>query len=86
MAYQLKSLAQIWFEQWKSERKNDCPIPWEKFKDAFLDCFFPLELRKAKMKEFMNLKQGSMSVREYSLKINNLSKYDLMLVANLGVE
>lgn len=42
---------------------------------AFLNWFLPLELKEAKMVEFMNLKQGSMSMREYALMFNQLSKY-----------
>ncbi|MCF7184099.1 retrotransposon gag domain-containing protein, partial [Corynebacterium sp. MC-13] len=80
--YQLKGVAQIWYTQWKEEKGNNNVILWEEFKAAFLNRFFPLELRKAKIMEFMNLKQGSMSVREYALKFNQLSKYALHLVAN----
>ncbi|WMV57975.1 hypothetical protein MTR67_051360, partial [Solanum verrucosum] len=39
------------------------------------DRFFPRELVEAKAQEFMNLKQGSMSVQEYRLKFTQLSKY-----------
>ena len=74
-AYQLKGVAQIWFEQWKELREGDTPATWDEFKSAFLDHLFPLELREAKMREFMNLKQGNMTVREYSLKFTTLSKY-----------
>ena len=41
----------------------------------FLDRFFPLELREAKVLDFINLRQGSMSVREYSLKFTQLTRY-----------
>jgi len=51
-------------------------------KMAFLDRFFPLELREQKLVEFMNLRQGNMSVKEYSLKFTQLSKYAPTLVAN----
>lgn len=54
---------------------DDGPITWEDFKVAFLDRFFALELRDAKMREFINLKQGSMSVRKYALKFSKLSKH-----------
>ncbi|XP_049345422.1 uncharacterized protein LOC125809933 [Solanum verrucosum] len=68
-SYQLKDLAQIWYEQWKGERpKGAGSINWEVFKEAFLDRFFSLELREQKLVEFMNLRQGGMSVKEYSLK------------------
>ena len=45
------------------------------FQDTFLDKFFPLEMREAKIEEFMNLRQGSMTVKEYCLKFNQLAKY-----------
>ena len=47
-AYQLKGLAQIWFNQWKASRVlDDGPITWDEFKVAFLDHYFPMELRVA---------------------------------------
>ncbi|WMV54906.1 hypothetical protein MTR67_048291 [Solanum verrucosum] len=36
-AYQLKWVAQIWFNQWKEARPEEAgPIEWERFKSAFL--------------------------------------------------
>lgn len=40
-----------------------------------LDCFFFLELREAKIQQFINLKYGSICTREYALKFMQLSKY-----------
>ena len=75
-AYQLKGIAQIWFNQWKASRAfDDGPITWEEFKVAFLNHYFPMELREAKMREFLNLKQGGMGVRDYVLRFSKLSKY-----------
>jgi len=37
--------------------------------------FFPRELREAKVREFLTLKQESMSVHEYNLKFTQLSCY-----------
>ncbi|XP_069148273.1 uncharacterized protein [Solanum lycopersicum] len=39
-------------------------------------------MREAKVEEFINLKQGSMTVREYSLKFVKLSRYANFLVSN----
>ena len=39
-------------------------------------------MRETKVKEFINLKQGSITVREYSLKFVKLSKYATSLVSN----
>ncbi|KAH0695924.1 hypothetical protein KY289_013406 [Solanum tuberosum] len=58
------------------------PINWEVFKKAFLDRFFPREKREAKVEEFINLRQGGISVQEYSFKFTKLSKYAPSLVSN----
>lgn len=74
-AYQLKSVAQVWFNQWKAERVDNGLMDGEESKVTFLDFFFPLVLRKAKVIDIINLNQGNMSVGEYSLMFTNLSKY-----------
>ena len=58
------------------------PIDWENFKATFLGRFFPLEMRK--VLEFINLRQGSMSVSNYAIKFTQLSKYSPTKVANCG--
>ena len=50
-------------------------ITWGAFKTTFLERFFPLELRERKMQEFINLRKGGMSVKEYIHKFTQLSKY-----------
>ena len=57
-------------------------MTWEIFKKAFLDLFFPREMREAKVMEFINLHQGCMSVHEYSLKFTKLSEYAPSLVSD----
>jgi len=80
---QLRDVAQIWHELWKDNRPiGEGSIEWEEFKREFLDRFFPLELRELKMQEFINLKQGGMSVKEYSLKFTQLSKYAPTIVGD----
>ncbi|WMV33106.1 hypothetical protein MTR67_026491 [Solanum verrucosum] len=82
-SYQLKNVAHIWFTQSKENRCTDTiPITWECFSETFLDRFFPRELREAKSQEFMNFRQGYMTVQEYRLKFTQLSKYAPHMVAN----
>ncbi|WMV58090.1 hypothetical protein MTR67_051475 [Solanum verrucosum] len=57
-------------------------IEWEEFKSAFLDRFFPLEMRETLVLEFINLRQGDMSVEEYALRFNQLSRYVPILVSD----
>ena len=58
------------------------PIEWERFKSVFLDRFFPLEVRGALVLEFIKLRQGNMSVKEYALRFTQLSKYAPSRVAD----
>lgn len=55
----------------------------KEFSSDFLDHFFPYELRKAKAKEFVYLKQGNMSVKEYVLKFTQLSLYAPELISSV---
>ena len=47
---------------------------------AFLDQFFPRDMREEKVVEFINLRQGGRSVHEYFLEFIKLSKYSPCLV------
>ncbi|XP_049378143.1 uncharacterized protein LOC125842906 [Solanum stenotomum] len=58
------------------------PVEWDVFKSVFLDRFFTLELREAKMEEFINLHQESISVKESALKFTQLSKYTPTIVVD----
>ena len=86
-AYQLKVVGKTWYTQWRDNRVlRGCPVNLEVFKRSFLDRFFPIELREAKVEEFINLHQSRMSVLDYSLKFRNFSKYAPSLVSNLRDE
>ncbi|XP_015081275.1 uncharacterized protein LOC107024844 [Solanum pennellii] len=83
VAYQLKDMAQVWHRMWGDVRApGEIPITWDVLKTEFLERFFPREQREAKVEEFINLRQGGMSVREYSLNFVKLSKYTSSLVSN----
>ncbi|PHT35896.1 Elongation factor 1-beta 1 [Capsicum baccatum] len=58
------------------------PIEWEEFAIAFINRVFPLELREAKVFEFINLKQDSTTVKEYSLNFTQLSRYALHVIVD----
>ena len=70
-SYSLKDIAYDWVVMWKKSREeNAAPISWQIFQDAFLDKFFPREMRESKIEEFMYLRQGFMTAKEYCLKFN----------------
>ncbi|MCI58225.1 pol polyprotein, partial [Trifolium medium] len=47
-------------------------ITWARFKREFLTKYFPTDERNRKVVEFMELKQGNMSVSEYAAKFEEL--------------
>ena len=73
----------MWYTQWKYKRLVDSgPIEWEEFKDAFLGNYFSCEMRELKVKVFINLKQGNMNVKIYSIKFTILSRFSPSFVSN----
>ena len=63
--YQLKDIAQAWYVQWTdSIPLRGGPMTWKVIEKAFLDRFFPKEKREDKLLDFINLRQGCMSVLE----------------------
>ena len=64
-SYQLSEVSQVLYNQLKDNKPVDSgPIDWKKFKEAFLWKYFPREMREVKVDEYINLKQGNMSVKE----------------------
>ncbi|XP_027351275.1 uncharacterized protein LOC113862386 [Abrus precatorius] len=55
--------------------QEDGYIQWKAFKTIFLGNYFPRDLRKQKAREFLKLKQGSVTVGEYAAKFQELIKY-----------
>lgn len=53
---------------------------WQDFRDSYLDSLFNYELREVKAENFMNLKQGKITVKEYVLNFHQLSHYAPVLV------
>ena len=54
----------------------------EIFKRALLDRFFPRKMRDTKLEKFINIRQGGMSVLDYSLTFTKISMYAQSLVSN----
>ena len=56
------------------------PITWEKIKGVFYDNYFPEVIRERKEREFANLVQGSMTVKQYATKFIELSHFGPYLI------
>ena len=73
----------MWYTQRKYNKLVESGlIEWEEFKEAFIGNYFPRERSEVNIKDFINLKQGNVSVEEYSLKFTMLSTYAPSLVSN----
>ncbi|XP_017412935.1 uncharacterized protein LOC108324500 [Vigna angularis] len=61
---------------------NKETITWENFKVKFLEKYFPSSAKFAKELEFLSLSQGRMSVHEYAVSFDQLSRYYLQSLPN----
>ncbi|XP_016196055.1 uncharacterized protein LOC107637123 [Arachis ipaensis] len=74
--YQLAGEAQYW---WQGTQRllqhHDAAIPWDAFRTKFYKKYFPNSVRTAKELELLQLKQGHMSVAEYTNKFEELCRF-----------
>jgi hypothetical protein len=75
-AYMLREDADYW---WKNTSQRlgvgGVALTWTMFKREFLNMYFPADVRNKKVIEFMELKQGNMSVAEYTAKFESLCRF-----------
>ncbi|KAI3443867.1 hypothetical protein Pfo_000532 [Paulownia fortunei] len=70
----LKKDARTWWEGAKLAVNME-ELTWERFKIIFYDKYFTRDARSLKVKEFLELKQGGMSVCDYVRKFEQGCKY-----------
>ncbi|CAJ2638263.1 unnamed protein product [Trifolium pratense] len=74
--YVLREEANVW---WKNAKLRLGPggmaIPWAMFKREFLVKYFPVDVKNKKVVEFMELKQGNMTVADYAVKFETLCAF-----------
>jgi hypothetical protein len=75
----LNGEARYWWNAKKTlltkELGRGVPISWERFKKEFNDRFFPCAQRQQCARDFQDLKQGNMTVEQYSVEFQKLSRY-----------
>jgi hypothetical protein len=70
-----------WWDSYTTTHDVADTITWAEFATQFRNYHIPAGLMKIKKKEFLSLKQGSMSVSEYRDRFIELSRYALDEVA-----
>src|SRR5438132_12131519 len=74
-AHQLRGPAASWWETFLAMQPAGHRVPWTEFRIAFKAHHIPSSVVKIKLHEFMTLKQGTKTVREYVQKFNELARY-----------
>ena len=72
--FQLEGDAQVWWNWAKTSRDLEA-MTWAEFHDLFIGKYFPDTTRHAKAQEFLELKQGTMTVLEYVARFTELSRF-----------
>ena len=60
-ALHLEGEAHLWWD-WANASKNVEVMTWGEFRELFMGKYFPLVVRHAKAREFLDLKKGTMTV------------------------
>ena len=72
--FQLESESQVWWDWVKTSRDIEA-MTWTEFHELFMSKYFPATARHAKAREFLELKQGMMTVMEYVAKFTELARF-----------
>ena len=83
--HMLADKAEYWWENTRPrlEGAGGAVVPWGTFRQTFLEKYFPEDVKNRKEMEFLELKQGSMTVAEYTRKHRKLithmvERFDLL--------
>ncbi|XP_028053005.1 uncharacterized protein LOC114257441 [Camellia sinensis] len=79
--YQLEGEADHWWALIR-ESRDITAITWTQFKELFLRKYFPNIVKQERIREFLNLEQGTMIVTQYVAKFKELAHYATRYVEN----
>ena len=73
-AFQLEGEAQVWWK-WSRTSRDIEAMTWAEFEELFMGKYFPDTTRHAKAQEFLELKQGVMTVIDYVARFTELARF-----------
>ena len=73
-AFQLEGEAQVWWKWARTSRDLEV-MTWAEFQELFMGKYFPDTARHAKAQEFLELKQGVMTVMDYVARFTELARF-----------
>ena len=71
-AFQLEGEAQVWWK-WARTSRDLKDMTWAEFQELFMGKYFPDTARQAKAQEFLELKQGVMTMMDYVARFIELA-------------
>ena len=72
--FQLEGEVQVWWKWARTSRDLEA-MTWAEFQDFFMGKYFPDTARHAKAQEFLELKQGVMTVMDYVARFTELARF-----------
>ena len=72
-AFQLEGEAQVWWKWARTSRDLEA-MTWAEFQELFMGKYFPVTARHMKAQEFLELKQGAMTLMNYVTRFTELSR------------
>ena len=72
--FQLEGESHIWWD-WVRVSRDPEMMTWGEFRELFLGKVFSASSRHAKDREFLELKQGNMTMLEYVAKFTELARF-----------
>ena len=83
-AFQLEGEARVWW-RWARTSRDLEVMTWAEFQELFMGKYFPETARHAKAQEFLELKQGVMTVMDYVDRFTELARFaDDYVVTNMA--
>ena len=73
-AFQLEGEAQVWWK-WARISRDLEAMTWAEFQELFMEKYFPDTTRHAKAQEFLELKQGTMTMMDYVARFTELAHF-----------
>ena len=73
-AFQLEGEARVWWRWVRASRDLEA-LAWAEFQELFMGKYFPETAKHAKAQEFLELKQGAMTVMDYVARFTELARF-----------
>ena len=74
VAFQLEGEAQVWWKWARTSRDLEA-MTWAEFQKLLMGKYFPNTARHLKAQEFLELKQGAMTVMDYVARFTKLARF-----------